>query len=213
MPFHLGYGEIIGYIASGLVFLTFCMKTMMPLRLVAIASNVAFLAYGAAHGLVPILVLHALLLPLNAFRTGQIWQLVRKSGGRGDKDLGIDDLLPLMTQERFRAGDMVFRRGDISAKLYYIAEGQVKIEEYGAVLEPGSLFGEISMFSEDRARTASARCVTDCRLCSLSEEQVKLLYFQNPRFGYYVIRLVAQRLIENVRRLEERKGPKGKAAD
>ena len=72
MHFALSHGEAIGYFASGLVFVTFCMKTMMPLRLVAIGSNVAFIAYGAVNGLVPILILHSLLLPLNTLRTVQI---------------------------------------------------------------------------------------------------------------------------------------------
>lgn len=207
MEFVLSYGEILGYIASGLVFLSFCMQTMMPLRMVAIASNVAFIAYGAALGLTPILVLHTLLLPLNVFRTWQIWQLIRRTSGTANADPSVDKLVPLMTEEIFRAGDMVFRRGDISAKLYYVEAGSVEIEEYGAVLEPGSLFGEISLFSVDKARTASARCVTDCRLRSLTEEQVKLLYFQDPKFGYYVIQLVAQRLIANMRQLEASRTP------
>lgn len=207
MQFEPGSGEIVGYVASGLVFLTFCMKTMMPLRLLAIASNVAFISYGAINGLFPILVLHSLLLPLNLVRTGQIWQLVRRTSETEKDDLSIVDVLPHMTPERFRAGDIIFRRGDISARLYYIVEGRVRIEEFDVVLDPGSLFGEISLFSDDKARTASALCVTDCRLCSLSEEQVKLLYFQNPQFGYYVIRLVAQRLIANLRQLEAGRPP------
>ena len=40
--------ELVGYLASALVFATFYMKTMMPLRAVAIASNVAFISYGTA---------------------------------------------------------------------------------------------------------------------------------------------------------------------
>ena len=38
--------EPLGYLASTLVFATFWMRTMLPLRLVAIASNVAFAGYG-----------------------------------------------------------------------------------------------------------------------------------------------------------------------
>ena len=37
---------MIGYIAAALVFATFSMKTMVPLRLVGIASNLFFIAYG-----------------------------------------------------------------------------------------------------------------------------------------------------------------------
>jgi hypothetical protein len=38
--------DAVGYVASVLVFSAFCMKDMIPLRLVAVCSNVAFLTYG-----------------------------------------------------------------------------------------------------------------------------------------------------------------------
>ncbi len=70
---------VAGWLASALVFTTFFMRTMIPLRLVAIASNVAFMAYavlGLRYGvfgrLYPILVLHASLLPLNVLRLRQL---------------------------------------------------------------------------------------------------------------------------------------------
>ena len=63
--------EIIGYLACTLVFATFYMKAMMPLRLAAIASNFAFIAYGYLGGLTPILLLHLGLLPLNGWRLCQ----------------------------------------------------------------------------------------------------------------------------------------------
>ena len=37
------------------MFPTFCMKTMIPLRLAAIVSNVPFMAYAIGGGLYPIL--------------------------------------------------------------------------------------------------------------------------------------------------------------
>ena len=61
----MSLGELFGYIASVLVFTTFYMKTMVPLRLVAIASNVAFIIYALWGRLTPILILHVLLLPLD----------------------------------------------------------------------------------------------------------------------------------------------------
>jgi hypothetical protein len=57
-----------GYVASGLVLAAFYMKDMIPLRLVALASNLAFIVYGLALHLPPIWLLHALLVPLNACR-------------------------------------------------------------------------------------------------------------------------------------------------
>lgn len=61
----------VGWIASGLVLATFCMRGMVALRLTAIASNLAFIAYGASAGIDPVLMLHVLLLPLNALRLAQ----------------------------------------------------------------------------------------------------------------------------------------------
>ena len=56
--------ELVGYLASALVLCTFCARTMLPLRIFAIASNLAFISYAALLELCPILILHAFLLPL-----------------------------------------------------------------------------------------------------------------------------------------------------
>lgn len=66
-----GAWEMVGYVASGLVLATFYMRDMIPLRIVALASNVAFIAYGVALHLTPIWVLHVLLLPMNGCRLAQ----------------------------------------------------------------------------------------------------------------------------------------------
>ncbi len=55
-----------------LVLATFCMRSMNALRWVAIASNVAFIAYGYLGHLAPVLLLHALLLPVNIYRLTQL---------------------------------------------------------------------------------------------------------------------------------------------
>jgi len=60
--------ELIGYLASLLVLATFCMSGMVPLRAIAIASNVAFIGYAALEDISPVLVLHAILLPMNVYR-------------------------------------------------------------------------------------------------------------------------------------------------
>ena len=58
----------LGYVAASLVLATFCAKSMVLLRVLAIASNLAFIAYGYCAGLWPILCLHTLMLPLNLVR-------------------------------------------------------------------------------------------------------------------------------------------------
>ena len=62
----------IGYIASTLVLTTFCMRSMRALRWIAIASNLAFMAYAFLAELGPVFVLHALLLPINVAQLLQL---------------------------------------------------------------------------------------------------------------------------------------------
>ena len=69
---HMRFAEVLGYIAATLVFATFSMKTMVPLRIIAIASNFLFIAYGYLHPAYPVLVLHVALLPLNVWRLRQM---------------------------------------------------------------------------------------------------------------------------------------------
>jgi hypothetical protein len=64
----MSFIDSIGYLASALVLATFCMRDMVALRCMAIASNLAFIAYGALADVGPVLLLHLLLLPVNVQR-------------------------------------------------------------------------------------------------------------------------------------------------
>jgi len=64
--------EILGYVAATLVLTTFCACQMVPLRTIAIMSNLAFIMYAYQGRLWPILVLHLIMLPINCFRLAQL---------------------------------------------------------------------------------------------------------------------------------------------
>ena len=99
--------ESLGYIAAFLVFLTFSMKTMVPLRIVGIASNVFFIAYGYLHPAYPLLILHAALLPLNMFRLRQMLVLVRQVEDATKGDLNMNWLKPFTHTRQAQAGDVI----------------------------------------------------------------------------------------------------------
>jgi len=199
-PDFASIAEASGYLASGLVFLTFCMKTMIALRVIAIGSNIAFIAYGLIADLTPIYLLHAILLPLNIGRLWQSHALIREVRAAATSDLSLNWLLPFMKMERRKAGDLLFSKGEISDKMYVVSEGVVTVEEIGLDLDGGQVFGEISLFSRDARRTASIRCKTDVKLMSISREKVLELYYENPKFGFYLVQLITERLIENAAR-------------
>jgi hypothetical protein len=194
---------IAAWFASALVFVTFFMKTMVPLRLVAIGSNVAFMSYallGLRYGvfgrLYPILVLHACLLPLNVIRLRQQRGLVRAVRSVSDED-AIQALIPFMKPESRRSGEVLFRRGDPAERLFLLREGKVLFPEIGKHVEAGPVFGEVGLFSAEGKRALTAVCETDCRLLTITKEKTLELYYQNPRFGMFLMRLVSDYAREN----------------
>jgi hypothetical protein len=65
--------DLVGLLAAACVLATFCMQSMIALRAFAIASNVLFIIYGAGAHLIPIVLLHAILLPINGWSLGWQW--------------------------------------------------------------------------------------------------------------------------------------------
>ena len=100
---------MIGWAASATVLATFCMNTMMPLRVLAIISNVLFCAFGAIAHIFPVLVLHAILLPVNVVRLVQVRRLVYGIQTEENADLSIQSLLPFMSRRTLKAGDILVR--------------------------------------------------------------------------------------------------------
>ncbi len=72
--------DLAGYIASSLVFMTFYMRGMVALRLVALCSNVAFLIYAFSLHLAPIVILHGALIPVNVSRLTAAWRADTQPG-------------------------------------------------------------------------------------------------------------------------------------
>ena len=101
-------GELFGYIASALVFATFYMRTMLPLRIVAVASNIAFITYAAIDGLTPILILHSALLPLNLLRLMQIRELGEQVERASSHEFSAAAILPFMRKRPVRANEVLF---------------------------------------------------------------------------------------------------------
>src|SRR5580704_5403927 len=143
---YMSWIELLGYAASTAVFATFCMNTMLPLRFLALGSNVLFCLYGFFGGLYPVLILHVLLFPINLARLIQIQRLIRDVRNASSSVISIDKLLPFMQRQRLRAGETLFRKGEVADHLYYIAGGILDISEIGVSCRTGDVIGEIGIF-------------------------------------------------------------------
>lgn len=192
--------ELVGYLASGLVFLTFCMRTMIPLRIAAIGSNLAFITYASMAGLWPVLVLHLVLLPMNLWRSVQMVTLVRRVREAARGDLSLDWLKSYMRRERHGPGAVLFRRGDPADRLFFLVAGEVRLEEIGVTLGPGDLLGEIALFAPDQRRTQTATCAGAVEMLAITEGEIAQLCYQNPAIAFHLLRLVTARLLMNAER-------------
>jgi phosphotransferase system glucose/maltose/N-acetylglucosamine-specific IIC component len=192
-------------LAGLLVIVSSFVKTMIPLRCLAIGGNLGFLIYGALHPALILVLLHGALLPINIFRAAQMVRLTRRvRDAAASNDLSGVWLRPYMRRRRLRTDAILFRKGDAAKRLYFLAEGQIEFVEIGQTMEPGRLFGEIAFFAPDKRRTLTARCATNCTVLQMDEMTFKTLYFQNPAFGFEVVSLVAGRLLADRQRLEEK---------
>lgn len=184
----------IGFIGVALSLCSFSMQNMQSLRQVAIFSNIAFVIYGVMEAQLPTIVLSSILLPLNSWRLFQIKALV-KDIENAKADTPVSQwLLPHMVAQSFPAGHLLFRKGAAADDLYYLHTGKVKLVEIDKTLNAGELFGEIGIFSSSKQRTVSIVCETDCLLYKLAHDSLYKLYFQQPKLGFHLIRLIVDRL-------------------
>ena len=193
--------------AGSLVLVSSFVKTMIPLRWLAIGSNFGFIAYGAFHPSMPMLLLHSMLVPINLYRLAEMVRLTRhvRAAEASDNLLGIW-LRPYMRSATLTDGALLFRKGDIGDRIYLLVGGLIEMGEIGVIVKAGDIFGEIAVFAPDRQRRATARCIGQCTVLSIDENTFKQLCYQNPAFGFKLIGLIAARLSADLRKSRESAG-------
>lgn len=194
--------DVMGYTAAVLVFITFWMKTMVPLRALGIGSNLFFIVYGYLAGAYPPLFLHIFLLPLNLMRLREMLLLTRRVQAAAASDLNMAWIKPFSSARRTSAGEILFRKGDTADRLFVVVSGRYRLAESGITIATSAVVGELGLISPDKTRTQTLECVEDGELLEITYSQIKQLYFQNPAFGFYFLELTSRRLFDNIARLE-----------
>jgi CRP-like cAMP-binding protein len=196
------YFEIIGFIGAALMVATLAMKAMIPLRLVGIASSIFQIAFAASAGITPMLIQHGILLPLNAYRLHEQMRLVRKVRNSSNKDLSLNCLLPFMTRRRVSAGQILFQKGDPAGEMFMVTSGRLRLSEIAVDVLPGDVVGELGLLAPNQKRTQTLECIEGGEVTQIGYDRVKSLYFENPSFGFYLLRLTSARLFQNITKFE-----------
>lgn len=199
---------IIGLLGCVFYLASHSQKNMVSLRVLALASNVFFLIFSVLHThfeitrliVTPEFILNAILLPINTKRLMEIIRLTKQIQQATVESPISEWLLPHMHLSKHKAGEVLFRKGDIAHEIIYVAEGRLTLQEIDHYIGPGELIGEIGLFSAEKARTMTVVCDTDCELYKMTDEMIYRLYYQNPKLGFFFMRLIVKRLLADVRR-------------
>jgi CRP-like cAMP-binding protein len=204
--------QIAAAIGIVLTVIQYWMKTMIPLRIVGIISNVFFLIYASAAGIIPTVILNCIVLPLNLYRLREMRELIRRTKRASRSDLDMTWLQPFMTRRRTKPEQVLFRKGDLAEAMYLVVSGRFLLQEINMQIEAGAVVGELGLLQPDGRRTLSLVSLDEGEILALSYEKFEELYFQNPEFGLSFLKLTTRRLFENIARLEGELATRPKAA-
>jgi CRP-like cAMP-binding protein len=194
----LGLTGAIFYVAS------MSMKTVIPLRITGIVSTLFLLAAAILSRSLPAIFLYVLLLPVHSVRLYQMLELIKKVRAAAGSDLNMNWLRPYMKKRKYREGEFLFRKGDAANEMFLVSTGKYRIPELEIELRPGQIFGEMGLLTSGSDRTQSVECVETGHVMTLPYDEVRALYFENPEFGFYFLRLASARLLQNLTRAERR---------
>jgi len=190
-------------ILGGIFFVaTLLMRTMVPLRISAIISNMCFVGYSILANSISTLLLYILLAFINVVRLYQMLRLVRKARVSAQGDLSMEWLKPFMHRRNYRKGDVLFLKGDPANEMFFTVSGKLLVKEIDVEIPPGRIVGELGFITPNNRRTQTVECIENGEVLTITYDKLLEIYFQNPEFGYYFLRLSSDRLLQNIARLE-----------
>jgi CRP/FNR family transcriptional regulator, cyclic AMP receptor protein len=198
---NIDWVEVTGYLGGVFCLYAYWSKTMIPLRIAAIVSNIFFMIFAVYHNIIPNILLNLVLLPLNVSRLIAMKRQIDYVKLATETSFNIDWLKPYMKPYNIEAGEVLFKKGDIAREAFFIVNGSIDLVEIGVTLKAGELLGEMGLVTRDNKRTMTAVVAKPAEgkveLLSISYQDFTQLYFQNPEFGFYLMRLMAQRMEDN----------------
>lgn len=126
-------------------------------------------------------------------------QLSRLMNVLSDEEL--DRLIPMLSERRFKRGQVLFSAGDPVERVYLVLRGNIKIYQVAEngkeiildVVGRGGIVGDMAIV-EDGERTASAQAIDDAVAVSISWEDFSHVMQNSPRLGFAMAELMARRL-------------------
>src|SRR5262249_4849424 len=139
--------------ASVFLVATTTMRTMIPLRLFGILTNLVLIATAIPSRNYPTIAVQVVVLGLNSYRLHQMLQLVRDVKKSVSSNLSMDWLKPFMTERKCKAGEVLYYKDEKADSMFYIVSGRYRLVESGIEVLVGAIVGEFGMFTPPHVRT------------------------------------------------------------
>lgn len=106
--------------------------------------------------------------------------------------------------QEYKAGEAIFREGDIGKEMFVILSGKVSIVRHVdqgerallAELAEGEMFGEMALVAEGRRFATALVTEDETKVVRIDQARFVYLVSQQPAFALSVIRMMAQRLAD-----------------
>ena len=119
----------------------------------------------------------------------------------------LRELWYAFVERRLRKGDILFRMGDHGEELFLIKQGSIvvsrpvtgRVEQVLSRLGPGEAFGEMSVFGDQRHRSATCQADVDTVLYSLDRDSLNRFVAVNPATAARFFQQMAQVAFKRLR--------------
>jgi len=121
-------------------------------------------------------------------------------------------LATFSAEEKFRAGSILFREGEVGEKLFIVLQGRVRIskfipgvgEEALAVLDRGDFFGEMALI-DDKPRSADAKAhETDATVLSIDRSTLNEILSMDPHASLQFLNLLCRMISRRLREINDK---------
>ena len=116
----------------------------------------------------------------------------------------------MIRDQSIKKGEYIYFPEESSKNIYFLKEGRVKIGSYSddgkeiikAILQPGEIFGELSLVGEEKRSDFAQAMDNNVIICSMQMQDMEMMMQQNASLNFKVTKLIGFRLRKVERRLE-----------
>jgi CRP-like cAMP-binding protein len=116
----------------------------------------------------------------------------------------------MIRDKSIKKGEYIYFPEEASKNIYFLKEGRVKIGSYSddgkeiikAILQPGEIFGELSLVGEEKRIDFAQAMDNKVVICSMQMQDMEMMMQKNASLNFKVTKLIGFRLRKVERRLE-----------